>query len=276
MRTLFLALGFVAATGVTVVACGSSDETSDTFCPANQTLFCKCANGDPGTHDCNADGSAFGDCYAQTGEVCPERDDDDDSSASSNPSSSGDPGGPGGGGPGSGGAGGGGGTGDGALYAACTGGGDCQSGVCAPDGYCTKQCASYQECDWPAGDCPGQGVPAEAQQLCAPACGVFEDNQAQPEPTACDAFGLYCGYTLAVDGVATLVCSSWPDGIPLPPDGVECDGASWDNLQCNLGHPGAEAICYFGVCTWDACYGDEDCPQAEECSGSDGNPGTCG
>jgi hypothetical protein len=277
MRTLFLALGFVTATGAAVAACGDS-EADETFCPAGEPVFCRCANGDPGSRDCNAEGSALGPCYAQAGGECPERDDDDDdTSSSSNPSSSGDPGGPGGGGPGSGGAGSGG-AGSGELYAECTEDGDCASNRCAADGYCTKECATYEECDYPAGDCPGPspGVPADAVQHCAPTCGVYDQTSSQPDPAACEAFGLYCGYATAVDGFSTLICGGWPDGVPLPASGTPCDDESWGNEQCNLGLGGAEVICYYDECVADACFEDFDCPQSQSCSSTSSNPGTCG
>jgi hypothetical protein len=279
MRLMMLSLGFVFAVGATVAACGSDDAGGEAFCEAGSFVFCRCANGDPGSKECNGEGTEFGECEAQSGGACPERDDDDDSSASSNPSSSGDPGGPGGSGPGSGGAGGGG---SGELYAACAGDEECSTGLCAPDGYCTKQCANYEECDWPVGDCPGNTtlnpkLPGDSVQLCAPTCGVYDEStqMSEPKPEDCSGFGLKCGFGKAADNFAILICGSWPEGIPLPPEGTECDYGSFENVQCNLGHSGLEAVCSgFDVCTFDACYGDEDCPNGKSCSAS-GSLGSC-
>jgi hypothetical protein len=270
MRFLMLSLSVVFGVGAAVAACGGSDETGGSFCEPAAFVFCRCSNGDAGSKECNSDGTEFGQCMSQDGGECPER--DDDAASSGDPTSSGDPSSS------SSSSGAGGATGDGELYAACESADQCQSGDCHPDGYCTQQCANYQECKWPNGDCPGSMAPPALVQTCVPTCGVFkeETKMFEPDPDACG--DLYCGYTTAADNFGILVCGSrgsWADGVPLPPDGSECDSDTWGNDQCSLGYSGAEAVCTgFGVCAV-GCYENGDCPQGETCSQSNGTLGSC-
>lgn len=268
MRLLMLSLAVVISAGATAAACGDSEETGS-FCDPGAFVFCRCANGDPGSKECNSEGDSFGACMAETGGECPDRGD----SSSSDPTSTGDPG------PSSSSSGSGGGSGEGELYAACAGDSECQSGLCAADGYCTQDCASYEECDFPNGDCPGStaSTPTELKQKCAPACGGFDSTiqMLVPDPGACDDFGLYCGWVQAADGFDALVCASWEDVIPLPPDGTECDYERFGHTQCNLGYQGAQAVCTgFGSCT-KGCYEPEDCPDGTTCSGGGSALGNC-
>jgi hypothetical protein len=54
-------------------ACDSAEETQTTFCQPDENVFCRCPGGDSGTHACNSDGSAFGQCEIAPGVPCGDR-----------------------------------------------------------------------------------------------------------------------------------------------------------------------------------------------------------
>ncbi|MBW2528475.1 MAG: hypothetical protein JRI23_30145, partial [Deltaproteobacteria bacterium] len=112
-----------------VLSSCSSDETQETLCNPGDNIFCRCRGGAAGTKQCLSDGDSFGPCETYAG-PCDEL-----------PETSGGEGGseiPGGGTkppppPGE-------------LLSACTSDGECGDGLSCPMGYCTKPCASYEEC----------------------------------------------------------------------------------------------------------------------------------
>lgn len=235
---------------------GSGGGTPTITCDPGEEIFCRCPGGDPGTKTCNPDGHSFDDCITRSGS-CP------DISSSSSSSSGGGTGGFGGTG-GTGGMTGGGGTGGtgGALggYLDPCGGSDadCQSGMCRY-GYCTKECAKYDECTLGVGEC----ISFMGEQICMPVCTDTGDCLATyANPSA-------CGYTTAVDGTPVTTCSDWLTSLEVPPEGTNCD----EDLGCHLGNDGVQSVCAFGACT-KGCYGQSDCPTNTSCSSST-NLGHC-
>jgi hypothetical protein len=255
---LSLALMLFSASA-SLAACGGSGNGTTggpppITCDPGENIFCRCPGGEAGTKTCKADGHSFEACVTREG-ACPEI--PDTSSSSSSSSSSSGEGGAGGSGVGGGGGGSGGGSLD-ALYKPCLKNETCESGMCK-DGYCTKECAKYDECTLGVGEC----IQFEGAQFCMPVCTLTAD---------CDiAFGppSTCGYTTAVDGAPVTTCADWQEKLALPPDGSNC-GSDHD---CNLGHLGMEAVCAFDVCT-KGCYTQEDCPESTTCS-SMGALGSC-
>jgi hypothetical protein len=245
-------------TGGLLGACGGSGSGSTTgtptvTCDPGENIFCRCPGGEAGTKTCKDDGHSFEACVTREG-PCSEI--PDTTSSSSTSSSSG--GGAGGGSStGSGGAGGGGALGD--LYAPCAKDEHCQSASCK-DGYCTKECAKFDECTLGVGEC----IQFEGAQFCMPVCGLTADcDNAYGPPSA-------CGYTKAVDGTPVTTCADWQSKLALPPDGSNCMG----DLDCNLGHDGAQAVCSFEACT-KGCYVQADCPVNTTCSSTMGTLGSC-
>lgn len=246
-----LAASFFFATAVWgFAACSGDDGDGDTFCDKGTVTYCRCRGGDPGTRQCNEDGSDFDACISDdTLEECEEipiSPTETDTGTDT--------------GTGTGGAGGGG-SGSKALFEACVEPGECKSGNCGM-GFCTQPCASWEECvdGTIQGECttpPGFGA------TCVPYCVDQSD---------CDVYGppSVCGYGLATDGFSIIVCADWGAELSLPPEGWECVG----DLDCNLGHPGVERICLFEQCTT-GCFAQTDCPASTTCSASGGNPGTC-
>lgn len=250
-RSLLLASLLFGATAWAFTACGSDEADGGSFCEAGTVTYCKCRGGSAGTRQCNAEGTAFDTCVSdETLEACEELVD-----PTTGPGSTGT-----GTGTGTGGAGGGG-TGTKTLFEPCAEGGECKSGSCAM-GFCTQPCASWQECvdGETQGECttpPGLGA------TCVPYC---------QEQADCTQYGTasLCGYSLATDGFAIVVCADWGASLAPPPDGWECA----DDWDCHLGHSGLERICLFEECT-SGCFEPADCPAPLECSASGGNPGTC-
>lgn len=244
----FLAL----AVGALAPACGSGDPAATTStggitsCDPGENIFCRCPGGEGGTKTCLDDGKTFDACVTRTG-ACP-----DPSSTTDASSSSGGVGGAGGAAStsvsGTGGSGGSGAT--LALYAPCAKDDQCDSGKC-PMGYCSKDCAKFDECTLGMGEC----VQFQATQICMPVCGTT---------TLCDgAYGApsTCGYIKAVDGTPVTTCADWKENLKLPPDGANC----MDDTACNLGNEGVQAVCAFEACT-KGCYAQTDCPANTTCS----------
>jgi hypothetical protein len=255
-RSLFglAAAALVALTaGLAAPACGSGNATTATTstggitaCDPGENIFCRCPGGEAGTKTCLDDGKSFDACVTRTG-ACP------DPAGSTAAASSSGAGGSGGGGAttGSGGSGGSGGAITmQALYAPCAKDEECSSGKC-PMGFCTKDCAKYDECTLGTGEC----VQIAMMQICLPTCTTT---------TACDGdFGApsTCGYTKAVDGTPVTTCADWKETLKLPPEGANCT----DDLACNLGNQGVQAVCAFMACT-KGCYAQSDCPANTMCS----------
>ncbi len=237
-----LSLAGVALTG----ACGQGGTggsgAGSTLCDPGENIFCRCPGGDPGTKRCKEDGQSFEGCVTRNG-PCPAI----PMSTSSSSSTSG--GGSGGGT--------GGGT-VGALYDPCLTGDDCASGLC-PYGYCTIQCAKFDECGLGQGECAA----LDNQQICMPVCKDTADCEAAYGPPS------ECGYTHAVDGFPVTTCADWLDNLDLPPEGTNC---TIDD-DCHLGHDHTERVCAFEACA-QGCYVDADCPVGQTCS-SQGALGSC-
>ncbi|MEO7328492.1 MAG: hypothetical protein ABI193_07940 [Minicystis sp.] len=257
MKRFILSFALVMlGAGSLLGACGGSGSsgttgTSTITCDPGENIFCRCPGGEAGTKACKEDGHSFEACVTREG-ACP----DIPQTTSSTTSSSGDGGQGGGSATGTSGAGG------GALaplYGACGKNEHCESGACK-DGYCTKECAKFDECTLGMGEC----IQFEGSQFCMPVCGLTVDcDNAYGPPSA-------CGYTKAVDGTPVTTCADWQEKLALPPDGSNCMG----DLDCNLGHPGVQAVCSFETCT-KGCYVPEDCPVNTTCSSTMGKLGSC-
>ncbi len=288
-RSLAIAalLSLGAATGF--AACG---EESAGLCEPGTEVFCKCKGGFDGTKTCGEDGATFGPCTTEEGE-CPEI---GSSSATGKPQecepdsvdpctcddgmtlgektcdSEGEGFGPC--------------LVSGAECAAagtkgffepCTLANECLSGIC--EGFCTRTCATYQDCiesDDVYGDCVDFG---SAGQLCAQYCFNQED---------CGAFGyaedVLCGGTTDVNDPSFVfaACGRWPDGVSGYPYGTACDEAAGTVLvgdgqdvpgACHLGLAGVQNVCDGLECV-KGCYEHIDCPQMD-CSAMGGFRGCC-
>ncbi len=246
----------VLGVGGSLAACGGGGSDSSTgtptiTCDPGENIFCRCPGGEAGTKACKDDGHSFEACVTREG-PCPEIPDTTSSS-----SSGGGAGGVGGGASttGAGGAGG------GALapiYAPCGMNEQCEGALCK-DGYCTKECAKYDECTLGVGEC----IQFEGSQFCMPVCGLTGECDTTYGPPST------CGYTKAVDGTPVTTCADWQEKLALPPDGSDCTV----DLECNLGHEGVQAVCAFAACT-KGCYEQVDCPVNTTCS-SMGSLGSC-
>jgi hypothetical protein len=126
-------------------------------------------------------------------------------------------------------------------------------------GFCTKDCAKFDECTLGMGEC----VQFMAMQICLPVCGttMLCDGAYGPPST--------CGYIKAVDGTPVTACADWKEALKLPPDGANC----MDDTGCNLGNEGVQAVCAFQACT-KGCYAQTDCPANTMCSSTTAL-GTC-
>jgi len=263
-RSLF---GLAAATlvaiaaGLLAPACGSGGSgvgtTSTggiTSCDPGENIFCRCPGGEAGTKTCRDDGMSFDACVTRTG-ACPEGTSTTDAASSTS-------GGGGSGGGASTGSSGSGGAGGGAtmqpLYAPCAKDAQCASGKC-PMGYCSKDCAKFDECTLGTGEC----VQFMATQICMPTCGTTALCNGDYGPPSA------CGYTKAVDGTPVTTCADWKENLKLPLNGANCMG----DTACNLGNVGVQAVCAFMACT-KGCYAQADCPQNTMCSSTTAL-GTC-
>lgn len=260
MRFLFTVAFAVLATTSLIAACGggsggSGGGTPTITCDPGENIFCRCPGGDPGTKTCNGDGHSFAACVTRSG-ACP----DISSSSSSSGGGTGGTGGTGGVG-GTGGIGGTGGTGGalGGFLDACGNDAECESNQCRY-GYCTKDCAKFDECTLGVGEC----ISFMSEQICMPVCtdtGDCLDTYANPSA---------CGYTTAVDGTPVTTCSDWLQSLKVPPEGTNCDG----DQGCHLGNNGVQSVCSFGACT-KGCYEPSDCPTNTSCSSNGSTMGTC-
>jgi hypothetical protein len=253
MRFLLSFALILLGTGAAIAACGGSGggtTSGGPTCDPGENIFCRCPGGEAGTKACKADGHSFEACVTRDG-ACPEIPDTTASSSSTG-------GGGSGGGSGSTGGGGSGGGAIAELYAPCTDNAGCASGLCK-DGYCTKECAKFDECEVGLGEC----VQFAGAQFCMPACSINSDCEGPyGKPSA-------CGYTKAIDGFPVTACADWEDKLAFPPDGSECE----TDPNCNLGHDGVQLVCSFMVCT-KGCYVQADCPVNTTCSGM-GALGSC-
>ncbi|MEP7122137.1 MAG: hypothetical protein ABJE95_14555 [Byssovorax sp.] len=257
---LAVAAVLAIAAGTMAPACGSGGSATGTnstggitSCDPGENIFCRCPGGEAGTKTCRDDGMTFDPCVTRIG-ACP-----DEMTTTTDASSSSGAGGSGGStSTGVGGAGTGGGAALG-LYAACLQDTECASARCLM-GFCTKDCAKFDECTLGTGEC----VAIAMMQICLPTCSTT---------ATCDgAFGppSVCGYTKAVDGTPVTTCADWQDALKLPPDGSNCMA----DAECDLGNAGVEQVCSAQACTT-GCHADLDCVPGAKCS-STTMLGTCG
>ncbi len=243
-----LALAGSPACGSKSGSGGSGDATSgsggaDPLCDLGENIFCRCPGGEAGTKTCKADGQSFEACVTRTG-PCSSIPMATSSTAEASSSSAG-----------SGGSGGGGGAAPlGQLYDPCGQDSDCDTASCR-DGYCTKDCAKFDECDLGSGEC----VQFMGQQFCMPDCTVDSD--------CLDSYGAPsgCGYATAADGAPVLTCADWQENLKLPPAGTNC---AVDD-DCDLGHDGVQLVCSNGKCA-KGCHAPSDCPVNTACSATTG------
>ena len=262
--SLTLALGALLGAVSLGGACDGGSAAPEKLCDPGENIFCRCPGGEAGTKTCMPDGQSFAECVGRGG-VCQEVGGSGTGATgatgtgATGATGTGATGATGNGGAGAGGAGAGGNVGTEPLYAACTDDGDCQSGLC-PQGFCTKECAAYDECMLGKGECVAFD---QTTQLCMPNCSSQDDCDPYGSPSA-------CGFAHAVDGLGVTTCGDWLDELAYPPDGSDCT----DDVDCSLGHEGSERICLFQQCTA-GCREHADCPGALICSGQGGNAGTC-
>ncbi|MBI4702228.1 MAG: hypothetical protein HY744_13955 [Deltaproteobacteria bacterium] len=241
-RLVLLLGGLLAAP----LATCAEEPAPKTLCNAGDLIFCRCRGGTGGQKLCQPDGMSFGPCEDPIEGPCIEA---HGSSGTSSSSSSG--------------AGGEGGSGSGKkLLDPCGGNEECASNVCRM-GYCTKDCAKWQECTDEAKDIYGDCVLLNgAVQQCVPYC--FAQADCQPYGPASG-----CGFAQAVDAYGVTVCADWQGGPQLPPDGYEC----FDDFECHLGFNGEQRVCEFGQCM-PGCHVKEDCPEGATCV-TTSKPGKC-
>lgn len=292
LRYVLLSL-VLGGAGVVAVACGDG-ETQETLCEPGTEVFCKCRGGYEGTKTCSEDGQTFGECTTAEG-ACPEIPDTTSSSSDSQLCTPGeevfctcDNGDDGSkvcsddgqsygdcttaeGACGAG-------SGDKLLYEPCTDGSECQTGTC-DSGYCTRECASFQECGDDAnmiyGDCVA--LDGGAKQLCAPYCLAQSD---------CTAYGpeVQCGGATALDDptLGFAACAAWGDAVAGYPAGTLCDEVEGTVLvlgeyvvdgSCSLGLEGVQNVCLFSECA-KGCYEATDCPMLD-CTSDGSVPGCC-
>lgn len=220
-------------------------------CDPGENIFCRCPGGQAGTKACKADGQSFDACVTREGpcSAIPSTTSSSSSSSSSTTSSSG--GGMGGMGTG--------GAAPGGFLEPCGMDTDCESMKCR-FGYCSKDCAKFDECTLGVGEC----ILFMGEQFCMPVCGATGDCVATyGNPSA-------CGYTTAVDGTPVTTCCDWLTQLKVPPEGTNC----MDDISCNLGNMGAQAVCSFETCT-KGCYVAGDCPTNTMCSSNGSTLGSC-
>jgi hypothetical protein len=231
---------------------GTGGSTSTITCDPGENIFCRCPGGEAGTKTCQSDGHSFEACVTREG-PCPDIPSTSSSSSSSSTSSSSSGGGGGTGGMGTGG------SAPGEFLAPCGMDTDCASMKCRY-GYCTKECAKFDECTLGVGEC----VAFKGEQLCMPACGFSGDClMAYGDPSA-------CGYINAVDGFPVTACCDWQTDLKVPPEGTNCT----DDIACSLGNEGVQAVCSFMACT-KGCYVSTDCPTNTMCTSTGAALGSC-
>lgn len=218
-------------------ACNPSGD-DELLCEPGENIFCRCRAGQAGTKMCRADGRGFDECVGMDG-VCEES---YGGMPSDDPSGDGNHG-----------------SGKKKLLEACDKSNECDSGLCSM-GYCTAECASWQECTDEGAEVYADCVNVGPLQQCVPYCGSQTD---------CEEYGgqSHCGYAQAVDAVGVVVCADF-NQVPLPPEGSECE----DDFQCHLGVAGVQRVCEFDMCIG-GCHEDDDCPEGASCT--PGAPGYC-
>lgn len=240
-------LGFVLFAGSMAATSCAKDNPVQTLCDPGSEVFCRCRGGDESsTKTCNADGTGFGECFCE--------------GSSSGSGSGGGQDVPPGDGPK---------PNPGELLAACTSDTECETGHC-PMGFCTKGCATYEDCAPPEpaepGDCISfSGVDLGSAGICVPYC---------LEQSDCADYGQNskCSFTTdSLPAYEIVVCADWPD-VTLPPDGYPPDGlVCLDDIVCNLGANGTERVCDAGGDCAAGCNDEPDCPMGVTCSN-----GACG
>jgi hypothetical protein len=238
MRMIFLlAPALFAAAALASCSKGNqgSGSTGQTICDAGENIFCRCPGGEAGTKQCKADGLSFEECVTREGACLPI------GSPTSSSSS------------------GGGGSGAHEYLGTCKDDRDCIDTYCLY-GYCTKDCAKFDDCTLGAGEC----VTFSDGQFCMPVCTITADCEA--------AYGSdsQCGYTTAVDGFPVTTCATWGASLLLPPEGSDCS----DDLQCNLGNEGVQSACTTEGCL-KGCFVEFDCPVNTSCSSDGEFLGSC-
>ena len=161
-RWMVLAAALVGSAG-----CDSSAEEIEQLCMPGQAVFCRCANGAPGTQPCEADGMSFGACGP-----C-----DEASAVPEGPGSSTGSTEPGDSRP---------------MLAACDDASQCSTTMCE-SGYCTSPCYKPSDCPYPKAEC----VPNDSSASCMPACASDAD---------CAGFGGSCQAGHAIDGWVIKTC----------------------------------------------------------------------
>jgi len=244
------AIGLLAACGKSGGGGAGGGGTGTITCDPGENIFCRCPGGEAGTKSCRADGQSFDACVTREG-PCPDIPSTTSSSSSTSSSTSSSSSSSSGGG--------GGGSTAAGFLAPCAADADCQSNKC-PYGYCTKDCAKYDECTLGVGEC----ILFKSQQICMPVCtSTIDCLDAYGNPSA-------CGYTTAVDGAPVTTCSDWLTQLKVPPDGTNCT----DDIDCSLGNQGVQSVCTFETCT-KGCYAASDCPTNTTCSSNGATLGSC-
>lgn len=260
MRFLSTLVLVMAGAAGLLAACGGGGGNNNTgggatgtiTCDPGENIFCRCPGGEAGTKTCRPDGHSFEECVTREG-PCPEIPMVTSSSTSSSSTTS------------SGGGMGGMGTGGGSLAGflePCAKDENCADGMKCPYGYCTKDCAKFDECTLGVGEC----ISFRGEQICMPVCTDTADCEAvYAQPSK-------CGYTTAVDGTPVTTCTDWDpqQELKVPPQGTNC----MDDIACNLGNAGLQAVCSFETCT-KGCYVQADCPTNTSCSSNGATLGSC-
>ncbi len=236
-----------AGAAALAAACGKGGGTGGgTLCDPGENIFCRCPGGEAGTKTCKADGNSFEACVTREG-PCPPIGSSTSSSSSSSSSSTSSSGGGMGGAP------------PGGYLDPCGQDSDCGSAKCRY-GYCTKDCAKFDECTLGTGEC----IQFMNEQICMPVCvSTVDCLDWYGSPSA-------CGYVAAVDGTPVTTCSDWQEALKVPPEGTNCT----DDLACNLGNDGVQSVCSFGACT-KGCFAQKDCPPNTTCSSTGSALGSC-
>ena len=234
----------------------------ETLCDPGENIYCRCDNGDSGVKKCATDGNSFSECghchpafpAQQSVQVAVASSSSGaggmHSVASSTASMSS-----------SGGSGAGGASMTKALLAPCNFPEECDSNKCSY-GYCTKKCAKFSDCPFPAAEC----VSFEGAAVCMPTC----KTAANCEPVFLAPS--LCGYAKAIDDLGVRVCADWGSQHQLMPAGTSC--VSPNDSQCNLGYLHKQSVCANNDKCAVGCYDPIDCPNGKMCS-LVGDPGTC-
>lgn len=217
-------------------------EDESQLCCAGDNIFCKCQDGSEGTKTCAEDGQSFGQCFTADG-ACREI---PETTSTTDPTTSS-----------TGGAGGG--TGSKILLEPCADGTECRTGMCE-NGYCTKTCESYLDCDEPpaTGDCAE--LPGGAK-LCVAYCVGAGDCAIYGETSKCSGVQAFDDPSFCYGA-----CANWETAKAVP-DGCPC----MDDVNCDLGLGAQQLVCIFETCS-EGCAEMADCPSGKTCTGE---PGHC-